>query len=124
MVDPILSKRRVDPDEVDRLREYFDSLDDRRAAFERGLNIENVHTEAAFLQEEDGEPVLYYYMERGEEYPPDVDREDIDDPAVLELSRDHAELLNDVCTEPARDDDGSLRGLETLFFASTVEREE
>jgi hypothetical protein len=121
MVDAILSKRRVDPEELDRLREHFESLD--TDLFERGLDVENVHTEAAFLQEEDGEPVLYYYMERGEDYPPDVDPTELDED-LQQLSAEHGELLNEVCTEPARDEDGTLRSLETLFFASTVDRDE
>lgn len=123
MVDAVLSKRRVDPEKVDRLREYFDSLADRTDIFERGLELEDVHTEAAFLRETDDGPVLYYYMEQGPDYPPDLDREDIEDEAVLELVEEHQVVLEDVCVEPARDETGELKRFDTLFFASTLDRE-
>jgi hypothetical protein len=123
MVDAVLSKRRVDPEKVDRLREYFDSLADRQEVFERGLDIENVRAEAAFLRTDENGPVLYYYMERGEDHPPDIEPEEIEDEAVLELAAEHEAALEDACVESARDEDGDLRQFETLFFASSVDRE-
>lgn len=123
MVDPILSKRRVDPEKLDVLRAHFEAMQERSETFERGLALESVFTEAAFLREDDDGPVLYYYMEAGDDYPPDIDVEDIDD-AVLELSAEHGTVMEEVCVEPARDEDGELNRFETLFFASTLDREE
>ncbi|WP_135535939.1 DUF6176 family protein [Halostella pelagica] len=122
MVDAILSKRRVDPEKVDQLRDYFDSLDDRQELFERGLDLEEVYTEAAFLQDDGEGPVLYYYIEQSDDFPPELDREDIDDQDLLELSAEHEAVLNEVCLEPARNGDEERNRFETLFFASTIDR--
>lgn len=57
MVEALLSKRRVDPEKVDRLRGHFDALEDDRTLFERGLDLEDTYTEAAFLREDEDGPV-------------------------------------------------------------------
>lgn len=123
MTDPLLSKRRVDPEKVDRLRAHFEALSEDRDLVERSLEIENVVTEAAFLREDADGPVLYYYMERGDEYPPDLDPEELPD-AVLELGTEHEKVLDDVCLESPRNADGDLESFETLFYASTLDGRE
>ncbi|MEZ3116699.1 DUF6176 family protein [Halobaculum sp. MBLA0147] len=120
MPEAILASRRVDPEALDTLREHFDSLTDRTTLFERGLAAENVRTEAAFLGHDADGPVLYYYTERGDDYPPDLDPDDVAD-EILELGAEHEAALEAACTEPARDEEGELRTLERLFFASAVD---
>lgn len=95
----MLYRLRIDPEKVDAVRDHFDSLDGRRDVFERGLDLKNMHTEAAWLHESDDGPVLYYYEEASDDYPPeDLDLADVDDPELLEL--DH------------------------LFFASTLDHDD
>lgn len=123
MTDAILSKRRVAPEKVDKLRDWFTEAEQRSETFERGLELENVFTEAAFLAEEGDGPVLYYYMEAGDDYPPeDIDLSEFPE-ELKDVVQKHRTVLEDVCVEDAREDDGSLKRFETLMFASTVERE-
>jgi predicted nuclease with TOPRIM domain len=122
MVDAILSKRRVDPTKVEQLRDHFETLEDDRELVERALAAENVYTEAAFLRETDDEVVLYYYMERDDEFPPDVSPADLDD-EIIELGKRQEAALDEACLEPAHDDDGQLKQFQTLFFASSSDRE-
>lgn len=122
MVDSILSKRRVDPTKVEQLRDHFDSLKDEHGLVERALAAENVYTEAAFLHEDDDGVILYYYMERDDEFPPDVSPADLDD-EILALGKRHETALEDACLDSAHDDDGQLKQFETLFFASSIDRE-
>jgi len=122
MTTAILSKRRVDPDKVEQLRNYFEDLADQRDLFERGLAAENVYTEAAFLRTDERGPVLYYYAERAADHPPEISVEDLDD-ELVELGARHRELLNEVCVESPRNEDGTLETFETLFFASASDRE-
>jgi hypothetical protein len=122
MVDAILSKRRVDPAKVEQLRDHFETLEDDRDLVERALAAESVYTEAAFLRDEGDEVTLYYYMERDDEFPPDVSPADLDD-EIIELGKRQEAALEDACLESARDDDGQLRRFETLFFASSSDRE-
>lgn len=122
MVDAILSKRRVDPGKVEQLRNHFETLADDHALVERALAAENVYTEAAFLREEDDGVTLYYYMERDEEFPPDISAAELDD-EIVELGKRQEAALEDACLESARDEEGTLNQFETLFFASASDRE-
>jgi hypothetical protein len=120
MVQPKLFRLRVDPDAVDRVREHFDELDDRRETFRRGLAMENVYDEAAWLETAGDGPVVYYYQETGEDHPPaDLSLDDVEDEGVVELAEDHATFWEEVAAEGA-----DLTSFEPLFFASTLDRED
>jgi hypothetical protein len=66
-----LFKLPVDPERVDSVREYFTQLEDRRETFERGLALEKMNAEAAWLDER--EPALYYLHEESDSYPVTAD---------------------------------------------------
>jgi len=118
VVRPKLFRLRVDPDAVGRVREHFDDLADRRETFRRGLEMENVYGEAAWLEETPEGPVVYYYQETADDHPPeDLSLEDVDDEAVVELAEEHAAFWEAVAAEGA-----DLEGFEPLFFASTLDR--
>ncbi|WP_158057649.1 DUF6176 family protein [Halorussus halophilus] len=119
MVEPMLYALPIDPEKVGRLREYFEALSDETDLFERGLELEGMFSEAAWLDDSGDDPTLYYYMEASDDYPPDMDLSDIEDDELVELNREHQLLFETVCTEGAE-----LRELDQLFFASTLDRNE
>lgn len=63
MVEPVLTRQRVDPDRVDDLREWIDEVRTRPDEHVETLRNEGVYTETAFLERIDGETYLTYYME-------------------------------------------------------------
>ncbi|GAB7012489.1 DUF6176 family protein [Halolamina salina] len=63
MVEPVLTRQRVDPDRVDDLREWTAEVRERPDEHVETLRNEGVYTETAFLERIDGEPYLTYYME-------------------------------------------------------------
>ncbi|MFB6073177.1 MAG: hypothetical protein ABEJ88_09440 [Halobacterium sp.] len=105
----------LNPERIDAVREHFDHLDERREAFERGLALENMNAEAAWLDED--APALYYLHEEGDDYPADIEPEDINDPAVLELSQTHHGFFEEVAAE-GHDHPDDLEELPSLFAAS------
>jgi hypothetical protein len=113
-----LFKLALDPDRVDDVRAHFDYLDDQRETFERGLATENMNAEAAWLDEEG--PTLYYLHEEGPDYPPDLEADDIDDPALVELSEMHHAFFQKVAAEDV-DHPEDLVEFEPLFAASARE---
>lgn len=58
-----LARAPVEPGKVDRLRAWFEELDDRETEVVETLQHEGVYTEAAFLQSFDQGTYLYLYME-------------------------------------------------------------
>lgn len=110
-----LLKLTLDPSSLDDVRAHFDRLDSERETFERGLDIENMNAEAAWLDEDT--PALYYLQEEGADYPADVAPDDIDDPEVLQLSRTHHEFFQEVAAEDV-DHPEDLVEFESLFAAS------
>jgi hypothetical protein len=114
-----LFKLPVDPDEVERVREHFEELDDRRETFERGLALEKMNAEAAWFDE--AAPALYYLHEESEEYPPDIEPTDIDDESLLELSEQHHRFFQEVA---AQEYDGreDLLEFDELFHATARDR--
>jgi hypothetical protein len=114
-----LFKLPIDPTETERVREYFNSLEDRRETFERGLAIEKMNAETAWLDEE--EPALYYLHDESDGYPADVGVDDIDDDAVLELSSEHRNFFEKVAAEGHEHPD-DLVEFDELFHASARDR--
>jgi hypothetical protein len=114
-----LFKLPLDPDKVDDVREYFGQLEDRRETFERGLALEKMNAEAAWLDET--EPALYYLHEESDEYPTDIELADIDDEAIVELSQEHHEFFDEVAA-PDHDHPDDLTEFEELFYASARDR--
>jgi hypothetical protein len=114
-----LFKLPLDPDSVDDVRAYFEDLDDRRDTFERGLAIEKMNAETAWLDE--AEPALYYLHDESEAYPADVERGDIDDESVLELSAEHHSFFGEVAAD-GHDHPDDLTEFELLFHASARDR--
>lgn len=110
-----LFKLDLDPDRLDEVRAHFDHLEDEREIFERGLAMENMNAEAAWLNEDD--PALLYLHEEGANYPPEIDPEDIDDPDVMELSETHHKFFQEVAAENI-DHPEDLVEIEPLFAAS------
>lgn len=110
-----LFKLPLAPDSIDDVREHFDSLADDRETFERGLALENMNAEAAWL--DDDAPALYYLHEEGDDYPADIDVEAIDDPEVLELSETHHGFFSEVAAADV-DHPEDLVEFESLFAAA------
>jgi len=114
-----LFKLPLDPDSIDDVRAHFEGLDDRRETFERGLAIERMNAETAWLDE--AEPALYYLHDESEAYPAEVERSDIEDEAVLELSAEHHGFFQEVAAE-GHDHPEDLTEFEQLFHASARDR--
>lgn len=110
-----LLKLTLDPSSLDDVRAHFEYLDNERETFKRGLDMENMNAEAVWLDEDT--PALYYLHEEGADYPADIDPDDIDDPAVLQLSRTHHEFFQEVAAEDV-DHPDDLVEFEPLFAAS------
>lgn len=55
MVETTLTRGRVEPGQVDRIREWFAELREREAEVERTLENEGVHTETTVLEVRGGE---------------------------------------------------------------------
>lgn len=110
-----LFKLALDPGSLDEVRAHFDHLAEKRETFERGLAMENMNAEAAWLDEE--APALYYLHEEGANYPADLDPEDVDDPAVMEMSETHHGFFHEVTPEDV-DHPEDLVEIEPLFAAS------
>jgi len=106
----------LDPGKLDYVRAYFDDLEQERETFERGLAVEGMDTEAAWLDET--EPALYYMHDEGESHPVDIDPETVDD-AVLAMGERHSEFFRTVAAETfeSRED---LTELTELFAASAA----
>jgi hypothetical protein len=110
-----LFKLPLDPDRLDDVHDHFETLEDERETFERGLALEHMNAEAAWL--DDDEPALYYLHEEGDDYPADVDQGDIDDPALLELSKTHHGFFQEVAAEGVEHPE-DLEEIENLFGAT------
>jgi hypothetical protein len=108
-----LYKLPLDPDRVEEVRSYFEALEGRRETFERGLAVENMRAETAWLDTE--EPALYYLHDEGEGYPADVDVEDLDED-LRKLSAEHHGFFETVAAE-GHDHPEDLREFEELFHA-------
>jgi hypothetical protein len=108
----------LDPECIDEVYEHFDYLDENRDAFERGLELENMNAEAAWLDVD--APALYYLHEEGDDYPADIEQEDVDDPAILELSKTHHGFFQHVAAD-GHDHPEDLEELESLFSASATD---
>ena len=115
-----LHKLPLDPDSIEDVRTHFDRLEDRRTLFERGLTVEGMNTETAWIDEE--EPALYYLHEEGENYPADVDESDIDED-LQELSADHHGFFKRVIA-PGHEHPDDLIEFERLFSASAQNHNE
>ncbi|WP_255150143.1 hypothetical protein [Halorarius halobius] len=114
-----LFKLALDPDSLADVRAHFDHLAEKQDAFERGLALENMNAEAAWLDEE--APALYYLHEESEDYPADIDPEDVDDPEVMELSETHHGFFQAVAADGV-DHPDDLVEFESLFAASARDR--
>lgn len=118
MANRRLFKLPIDPERTEAVRTYFADLEDRRETFERGLALERMNAETAWLDE--SEPALYYLHEEHNEYPADVDETDMDE-QLRELSTDHHEFFNTVVA-PDHEHPEDLIEFERLFSASARDR--
>jgi hypothetical protein len=114
-----LFKLPLDPEKLDAVRDHFASLEDRRETVERGLALERMNAETAWLDE--AEPALYYLHDESEEYPPAIDLEDVEDEALLELSATHHAFFQEVAAAD-HDHPDDLEPFEELFHASARDR--
>jgi len=105
----------LNPARVDAVRDHFDALHEQRGTFEAGLELENMNAEAAWL--DDDAPALYYLHEEGDDYPADIELDDVEDPSIIELSENHHGLFAEVAAED-HDHPEDLEELEALFAAS------
>jgi hypothetical protein len=114
-----LFKLPIDPTKIEQVREHFDRLEDRRETFRRGLALEKMNAETAWLDEE--EPALYYLHDESDGYPADIETDDIDDEAVLRLSSEHHDFFEEVVAE-GHDHPEDLSEFDELFHASARDR--
>lgn len=95
MADVALTKQRVAPDRVDRLREWMAEVKTRESEALETLANEGMVAEAAFLDEGPEATYLFYYMEA----------EDLDtvheafESSPYEIDREHAAVLREVAAE-------------------------
>jgi len=120
MVRRQLFKLPLDSGSVDDVRGHFEHLEERRETFERGLALENMNAEAAWLDED--EPALYYLHEEDDDYPADVDESDLDE-ELQEVSSEHHGFFQDVIA-PGHEHPDDLIKFERLFSASANTRNE
>jgi len=118
MANRRLFKLPLDPGGVDAVREHFRTLENRRETFERGLALEKMNAETAWLDE--AEPALYYLHEEHEEYPADINESEMDE-RLQELSTDHHEFFSAVVA-PDHEHPEDLIEFERLFSASVRDR--
>lgn len=114
-----LHKLPLDPDRLDRVRSYFEDLEDNRETFERGLALEKMNAETAWLDEEG--PALYYLHDESAAYPADLEADDVDDQGILELGQAHQQFFQEVAAD-GYDHPEDLEELEPLFHASARDR--
>lgn len=114
-----LFKLPLDPDTLDDVRAHFDHLEDRRDTFERGLALEKMNAEAAWIDTD--EPALYYLHEESDGYPADIDQSDVDDETLMELSAEHHQFFQQVAAD-GHDHPDDLHEFEALFEASARDR--
>ncbi|MEZ3117525.1 DUF6176 family protein [Halobaculum sp. MBLA0147] len=104
MADVALTKQRVAPDRVDRLREWMAEVKTRESEALETLAHEGMVAEAAFLDEGPEETYLFYYMEA----------EDVDavheafESSPYEIDREHAAVLREVAAEEQPDEQPEL----------------
>lgn len=104
MADIVLTKQRVAPDRVDRLREWMAEVKTRESEALETLAHEGMVAEAAFLDERPEATYLLYYMEA----------EDIDavheafETSPYEIDREHAAVLREVAAEEQPDEQPEL----------------
>ncbi|MFC6952399.1 DUF6176 family protein [Halorubellus litoreus] len=120
MANRRLFKLRLDPERLTEVREHFDGLEDRRETFERGLELEGMNGETAWLDA--AEPALYYLHEESDEYPKDVDPDEMDE-ALAALSEDHHGFFETVAA-PGHDHPEDLTEFERLFSVSARDQVE
>lgn len=113
-----LFKLRLDPDRLPAVRAYFEDLEAQRETFERGLALEGMNAETAWLDE--SEPALYYLHEESDAYPRDVEPDDMDE-ALTALSQEHHGFFGTVAA-PGVDHPDDLIELDRLFSASAREQ--
>lgn len=64
---------------------------------------------------------LYYLHDESEDYPADIEQDDIEDQSILELSADHHSFFSEVVAD-GHDHPDDLVEFEMLFHASARDR--
>lgn len=97
MPDVVLARHRIEDGKVDRLRDWFDELDDRREEVVATLRNERMFTESAFVGDGPDEDATYIYVF--------LEADDLDaarqatDESDFEIDDEHRAVIDDVLVE-------------------------
>lgn len=95
MTEAKLTRARIKPGKVDRLRAWYEELQDRELEVIETLQHEGTYTETAFIQSVNGTNYLYIYMEA-------VDFQKADeagDEEIFEIDKEHHAVLKETLGE-------------------------
>lgn len=113
MTDVVVSKRRVDPGKVGRLREWMAEVREREDEAVETLQNEGVYTESTFLGRDEEGPYLLYYVEAEDfEAAMEAYRESDHD-----IDREHRAVMDEVLA-----DDHPDEGIEPLYHLVNPDR--
>lgn len=110
MPDVALVRQEVDPEKVDRLREWTDEVLERSDEALASMEAEGMHAEAAFLHESEDGVYLYAYMEADDVEAALATFAESD----RDIDEDHREVMDDVVVGGA-----DLEEFEPLYHLRT-----
>ena len=96
VTEAVLTKQKIEPDKVDRLKEWMDEVRERESEVVETFQSEGMLTEAAFLEHGDDGVYLVYFMEA----------EDIREvyesfsEATRDIDQEQKEVMDDVLENP------------------------
>jgi hypothetical protein len=94
MSEVLLVRRRIEPGKTERLRAWYDELEEREREVVETLDHESVYTETAFVEETGNGDFLYGYMEAA-----DLDAaSEAADEEIYDVDREHHEVLAECLT--------------------------
>jgi hypothetical protein len=86
-----LARARIEPEKVDRVREWYAELERRESEVRAALDHEGVYTETAFVHEVDDTAYLHVYMEADDVQAAD----EAGDEEQFEIHEEHHEVLRE-----------------------------
>ncbi|MFB6146126.1 MAG: DUF6176 family protein [Halobacteriaceae archaeon] len=91
MTDVMLARARIEPGKADKLRRWYEELQNREAEVVDTLQYEGVYTESAFIHSIEGQTYLYGYLEA-----PDMQAaDDAGDEEAHEITEQHHDVFDE-----------------------------
>lgn len=91
MTEVMLARAPIEPGKEDRVREWFEELQEREDEVVETLRHEGVYTETAFLHTVDGTTYLSVYMEADDL----AEADDAGDEEAYDIDEEHHEVLGE-----------------------------